>query len=795
MPQDSAAPLRQIDASQQRLSTLWGAFQRVNASLDLGIVLQEIVETARTLTGARYGLITTIDDSGQPQDLVTAGFTPEEHQGLLDCPDGPRLFEHLRHRPGALRLRDFPAYVGSLGISSDLFPNKTLQGTPLRHRNAHVGTFFLAEKEGGLVFTSEDEEVLLLFTSQATTAIVNARTYRNEQRARADLEALIDTSPVGVVVFNARTGQPESINREARRIVEPLRLPDQPVEQLLQVATFQRADGRQVDLGELSLPQQLSSGETVRAEEIVISAPHGRSARMLVNGTPIRGVDGEVESVVVTMQDLAPLEELERMRADFLGMVSHELRAPLMSIKGSTTTVLSAALTPDPAEMLQFFRVIDEQADHMHGLIANLLDQGRIEAGTLSVSPEPAQVAGLVDQARKILLSSGIRHTVSVDLPEDLPWVMVDRPRVVQVLNNLLANAARYSPESLPIQVAALRDGMYVAVSVADQGRGVPPDLLPHLFRKHAEIAGGTQTGQGGFGLGLLICRGLVEAHGGRIWAESEGLGRGTRVTFTVPVAEGVSGTATAPSIGGQLPPDRQERQRTRILVVDDDPQMLRYFRDALTAACYAPIVTGDSNEVASLVRTRRPALVVLDLRLPGVDGIELMEQIPELADLPVIFISAYGRDETIARALDSGAADYIVKPFSRIELTARVRAALRRHAEPEPFLLSKLAIAYDERRVTVAGRPVQLTPTEYELLRVLSLNAGRVLTYDALLRQAWGRRWRDSSDPKPVRAAVKRLRAKLCDDVATPTYILNERGVGYRMPRPDDRSAVPNRT
>ncbi len=787
MPRHSDDPLRQIDALRQRFSALCGAFQRVNASLDLGTVLQEIVETARSLTGSRYGLITTVDDSGQPRDLVTAGFTPEERQQLLDWPEGPRLFEHLRDLPGAMRLRDFPAYLRSLGIPTDPFLNKTLQGTPLRHRDAHLGTFFLAEKDGGLDFTDEDEEVLLLFASQAATAIVNARTYRNEQRARGDLEALIETSPVGVVVFNARTGEPESINREARRIVEAVRPPDQPVEQLLQVATFQRADGRQVDLGELSLPQQLSGGETVRAEEIVISVPDGRSARMLVNATPIRGVDGEVESVVVTMQDLAPLEELERMRADFLGMVSHELRAPLMSIKGSTTTVLSASLTPNPAETLPFFRVIDEQADHMIGLIADLLDQGRIEAGTLSVSPEPADVAGLVDQARKTLLSSGIRHTVSVDLPEDLPRVMADRQRLVQVLNNLFSNAARHSRESSPIDVSAVRDGMFVAVTVADQGRGVPPDRLPHLFRKHAETAGGAQTGQGGFGLGLLICRGLVEAHGGRIWAESGGVGRGTRITFTVPVAEGTSGTATAAGNGRRIRPDRQESQRPQILVVDDDPQMLRYFRDALMAEGYAPIVTGDPNEVASLVRTRRPALVILDLRLPGVDGIELMEATPELADLPVIFISAYGRDETIARALDSGAADYIVKPFSRIELAARVRAALRRHGESEPFLLGKLAIAYDERRVTVAGRPVKLTATEYELLRVLALNAGTVVTYDALLRQAWGRHWRSASDRKLVQAVVKRLRRKVGDEAATPTYIVSERGVGYRMPRPDD--------
>ena len=177
--------------------------------------------------------------------------------------------------------------------------------------------------------------------------------------------------------------------------------------------------------------------------------------------------------------------------------------------------------------------------------------------------------------------------------------------------------------------------------------------------------------------------------------------------------------------------------------------------------------------------------LVVLDLILPGTDGIELMETVPALADLPVIFISGYGRDETVARALAAGAEDYIVKPFSPTELTARIGAALRRRAEPDPFVLGELAIDYDHRRVTLAGRPVKLTATEYDVLRVLSRGEGRVATYEALLRQVW--RGKGHANPKLVRAYVKRLRGALGDDTSQPTYIFTERGVGYRMARPDD--------
>ena len=775
---------RQIGTLEERVSRLSAAILRVSASLDLDTVLQEVVDSARALTGARYGTIVTVDEAGHPADFVTSGFTPDEHQQLANWPDGPRLFEHLRNVETPLRIGDLHGYVRTLGFSSDLMRSKTLQGTPMLHRGVHVGHFFLAEKEGGDEFTSADEEVLMLFAAQAAIAIANARTHRAEQRARADLETLIETSPVGVVVFDGASGRPVSINREARRITEALRTPDRTDEEMLKDLICRRADGREDPAGDVSMAERLGTGETVRGEEMTLSLPDGRSVTTLVNATPILSAEGAVDSVVATLQDLAPLEELERQRTEFLGLVSHELRAPLISIKGSTATVLGASPAPDPAEMLQFFRVIDEQANHMRGLIADLLDQGRIESGTLSVSPEPAEVPGLVDQARNTFLSAGSRHTLHIDLPEDLPRVMVDRGRIVQVLNNLLANAARHSSESSSIRVAATLSGVHVAVSVSDEGRGVPPDRLPYLFHKRAP-GGDRDPVFAGNGLGLVTCKGLVEAHGGRIWAESGGLGHGTRFTFTMPVAEEPARGAV-PAVASGARPSRDVHGQTRVLVVDDDPQTLRYVRDALTEAGYAVLVTGDPEELPELIRSQQPSLVLLDVVLPGTDGIELMESVPELADLPVIFISVYGRDETVVRALDAGAADYIVKPFSPSELTARVRAALRVRAEPEPFVIGELAIDYDARRVEVAGRPVELTATEYQLLRVLSMNAGRVLTFDSLLRQAWRGR-RSAGDPKLVRAVVKRLRRKLGDEAANPTYIRNERGVGYRMPKPDE--------
>lgn len=777
---------RENAALAERVSTLSAAILRVSASLDVETVMREVLESAIALTGARHGAIATISDTEPTQEYLLSGFTEDEQQKLVNWPDAQPFFAHLCGLSGPIRQRDLRRYVESLGFSSKPLLSAAFQGTPMLHRDVHLGHFFLGKREGEGEFTTEDEEVLVLFATQAAAAIANARTYRDEKQARADLEALVDTSPVGVVVFDTTKGRPVSLNQEAKRIIKRLSSPGYTAEEQLAMITYRRADGREVTVADVDLKLELTTGEKVRGEELVLSVPDGRSVAMLLNATPIVSEAGSIKTVVITMQDLEPLEEVERMGAEFVRLVSHELRAPLTSIKGSTATVLAEAEHLEPAEMLQFFRIIDEQADHMRRLTRDLLDAGRLETGTLSVAPRPVQVAGLVDQARSTFISGGDRHAVQIDLPPDLPPVMADERRIVQVLNNLLSNAARHSPESSPITVAAEPDGVYVAISVSDEGKGVPEDQLPHLFSKNTvRAASGLPSGVHGAGLGLVICKGLVEAHGGRISAESGGIGQGTKLTFTIPTASAAaSGTSREHPAAVSLS-NWNGRQKARILVVDDDPQMLRYVRGALEGAGYTPLVTGEPQEIADLIRKEDPHLVLLDLLLPETDGIELMQRIPELSDLPVIFISGYRRDETIARALEVGAADYIVKPFSPTELIARVQAALRSRAEPEPFVSGDLAIHHEQRLVTVAGRQVKLTATEYGVLRALAINAGRVSTYDYLLRRVWS--GKDSGNPKLVRAFVKRLRGKLGDDPANPSYIFTERGVGYTMARPGE--------
>ena len=782
---------REIRALRDRLSRLSEASLRINESLDLDTVLQGVLDSARALTEARYGVMTLYDETGMLQDFLTSGLPAEKAERLLDISEGPLLSRYLKAAPGPVRVPDFDAHMRSIGIHN-LRPPEPLSAflvVPILHQGVKVGNLHVAKSEPGEEFTQEDEDVLLMFASQAALVIANIRTYREEKRARMDLETLISTTPVGVVVFNVKTGAPLSFNREMERIIADLRAPGSPVEELLEILTIRRDDGREIRLEELPMAQLLSTAETVRAEEIVLEMPDGRSINALMNCTPILSEEGEIETLVVTLQDMSALEELERLRAEFLAMVSHELRTPLATVKGSVTNLLDPTVTLNSAESRQFFQIIDVQTDRMRALISDLLDVARIETGTLSVAPEPTDPEALTTEAGKVFRIAGHKHTLAIDLPPNLPWVMADRGRLVQVLGNLLTNAARHSPESSTIRLTAVQEEFHVAVSVSDEGRGIPAESLPHLFRKFSRIGGENQGGD--TGLGLAICKGIVEAHGGRIWAESKGPGLGASFTFTIPTVEeaGFISPATPIRISPRFLRQRDAGEQVRILAVDDDPEALRYIRDTLVKAGYAIIATGDPGDVPRLIEEDKPHLALLDLMLPGIDGIELMRYILETDNTPVIFVSAYGQDQLVARAFEAGAADYVVKPFSPAELVARIRAALRKREVPEPagpYVLGDLTIDYVARHVTLAGSPVRLTPIEYRTLAELSLNAGRLLPYEHLLQRVWGAE--ADADIRPMRTVISTLRRRLGDDSENPTYIFTEPRVGYRMAKGETR-------
>lgn len=223
--------------------------------------------------------------------------------------------------------------------------------------------------------------------------------------------------------------------------------------------------------------------------------------------------------------------------------------------------------------------------------------------------------------------------------------------------------------------------------------------------------------------------------------------------------------------------------QALRVLVVDDEPAIRRFLHASLTAHGYSVFESTCGQEALMDVIAHRPDLVLLDLGLPDLDGIEVTRRLREWTPLPIIILSVRGQEEDKIAALDAGADDYLTKPFGIGELLARLRVALRRTtaAAVEPvYRVDALSVDLARRTVSVAGHDLQLTPTEYDLLRVLVTHSGKVMTHHQLLRQVWGMGY--EQETHLLRVNISNLRRKLEPDPARPQYILTEPGVGYRL-------------
>lgn len=224
---------------------------------------------------------------------------------------------------------------------------------------------------------------------------------------------------------------------------------------------------------------------------------------------------------------------------------------------------------------------------------------------------------------------------------------------------------------------------------------------------------------------------------------------------------------------------------KPRVLVVDDEPPTVKLLSANLKARGYDVLAAYDGLEALKLASENLLDLIVLDLGLPGMNGFAVCEAVRRESQVPIIVLSARGREKDKVRALDLGADDYLTKPFSVEELLARVRAVLRRSAPAETiartaYAVGDLVVDFENRRVTIDGQPVELTPIEYRLLAHLALNAGKVLTYRALLQAVWGPEYGDEKEY--VWTYIRRLRQKLSEDQDQPRYLLTEPGVGYRL-------------
>ena len=223
------------------------------------------------------------------------------------------------------------------------------------------------------------------------------------------------------------------------------------------------------------------------------------------------------------------------------------------------------------------------------------------------------------------------------------------------------------------------------------------------------------------------------------------------------------------------------------ILVIEDDRPIKNFITAALSSQGYKYIETDKGNEGISLIMSHNPDLIILDLGLPDIDGIEVIEKVREWSNIPIIVVSARGNERQKVEALDKGADDYLTKPFSISELLARVRVSLRhlvvnkdQHEVMNNFRVKNLFIDFDKRRVTVEGKEIHLTPIEYKIMALLCKYSGKVLTHNFIIREIWGSSF--GNETKSLRVFMANLRRKIEKDPAQPEYIYTEVGVGYRL-------------
>ncbi|HWQ16171.1 MAG TPA: response regulator [Roseiflexaceae bacterium] len=602
--------------------------------------------------------------------------------------------------------------------------------------------------------------------------------YAAAQTERRRLQTVFDHSPEGIVVAELPAGRIVLANHAAHALIGPL-APDAPLDPHPLAGRAFLPGGQPCPPGDLPLAATVRDG-TERRGELVVALPDGQRVPVYVTSVPLHDEDGALRGAVAVLQDLRQLREVERLKSDFVALVSHELRTPLAAIKGASETIRRGVAARDPARVREFMQIIDEQSDRLQELIDNLLSLSQLEAGALRLRREQIPLPPLIQSVlrRQRERAGGLR--LQADLPAHLPPVSADPRRIEQVLSNLIDNARKFSPAGGVITVCATLDGGMVRVGVRDQGPGIAPSERERIFERFYQSAQPATRSVGGTGMGLAICKALVEAHGGQIWAE-RAPGGGALLQFTLP----------ALPAGSHLPAEHIAPAAAlgpaRVLVVDDDPALRRVVERGLQDAGYRVVTAAEGQAALDALAQHAPDLVVLDVMLPGTDGFALVRQIREWTAVPVVMLTARAAEQDVVRGLQLGADDYVTKPFRMSELLARVEAVLRRAqaaSAGEPALIENDGLTIDlvQRRVTVGGAEVTLTPTEYRILVHLARHAGQVLTHEQILQAVWGAGY--GGENHYLWVHVAHLRQKIEPDVRKPHYILTERGVGYRMPR-----------
>ena len=423
-------------------------------------------------------------------------------------------------------------------------------------------------------------------------------------------------------------------------------------------------------------------GPPIEPETNVIETREQRPRVFHEFAAPVTDTEGHVLGRIYVYRDITKETELDRMKTEFIATVTHELRTPMTSIKGALGLVLGGAAGDLPPEARELLTIARNNTDRLIRLINDILDISRIEAGKMEIRRAPLSPADVVRRAVEEMNAFARQRniTLTTDVPEGLARVMADADRLHQVLDNLISNAIKFSPQGSEVLIRARETGDGVRFDVIDRGPGIPADQTGLIFERFYRVDNAASRKTGGTGLGLTICKAIVEEHGGQIWVESA-LGEGSTFSFTIPVEPG----------GHVAEPPIPVGSRT-VLVVDDDPDIVRIIMLALEREGFHAVGATSGEQALEIARSRHVDVITLDLMMPGADGVQVLRQLkhdPATRDIPVVVVSAYGAGKE-PELVATGVSGIVAKPIDENDLLATIRTVLGtwRGERPQPSIL-----------------------------------------------------------------------------------------------------------
>jgi PAS domain S-box-containing protein len=500
----------------------------LTARLDLPSVLQLIIQSAAEMLSGRAGLIALRQGDGSFRVEASYGVSGRPHDFFSPLfSDIPGLvgLDPLRWTIPNLE-RKLRQVAQALGIGLT-----RVVALPMTIEKQLIGVVYVF-RSGGIAFSQNDRQLLASFADQAAIAVHNARLYQEVSQEKARLDAIIEHSGDGVMIL-----EPDrriSIFNQSLAAMSDIPAEDAVGRYCYHVLRLENVEPPGLDLcNEATAPIFHSANEHLYVEGD-IRRRNGSVVTVGITYSPLFNDEGKLVNITASVRDITRFREAEEMKSTFISVISHELKTPVALIKGYAGTLSREDAEWDRQTLHESLAVIEEEADRLTELIDNLLDASRMQAGALKLEIGFVDVAHLAEKTVEKFRTQTSRHRFVLDFPADLPIVPGDELRLRQVLDNLLSNAIKYSPDGGQIRVSGRADDQQVYVAVTDEGIGISKDEQENIFDRFYRVRSSTSQRAKGTGLGLFLVRAFVEAHGGRVWVESQP-GQGSTFVFTLP--------------------------------------------------------------------------------------------------------------------------------------------------------------------------------------------------------------------------------------------------------------------